>query len=367
MLRITDGLVVNPTANQTHPRIFITHSLSGLRIECNHCIESVGRHDARACQGPSSLDVMNTSPASPIDDDTPLEDASLACVLTINANDPSGAGGLSADVATIASVGGHALPVITGTYVRDTANIFEHFALDDEAVTEQARSVLEDIPVQVIKVGFVGSPENISAVAELCSDYPDIPVVAYMPNLSWWEEDRIDAYLDAFEELLLPQVSVLSGNHSTLCRWLLPDWSSQRDPSARDLAAAASQRGVPYTLVTGIPLPSQQVDNVLASPQAVLTHQSFEMFDAVFTGAGDTLSAALTALIGTGMDLSEAVHEALSYMDRCLAEGFRPGMGHVIPDRLFWAEPEPSSDDPEAASERDLLDAFEIPPHDTKH
>ncbi|MDP1315056.1 hypothetical protein, partial [Klebsiella pneumoniae] len=87
---------------------------------------------------------------------------------------------------------------------------------------------------------------------------------------SWWRDELIDEYLDAFRELLLPQTSVLVGNHSTLWRWLLPDWTSDRSPTARDIARAASEMGVPYTLVTGIPLPEQFVENVLASPQTVL-------------------------------------------------------------------------------------------------
>lgn len=296
------------------------------------------------------------------------EESTPACVMVFNASDPSGAGGLTADIATIASVGGHALPVVTGSYVRDTSEIFDHAAFDDEVVTEQARTMLEDVPVQVIKVGFVGDPENLSAIAEISSDYPDIPVVAYMPNLSWWQEDKIDSYLDAFSELLLPQTSVLVGNHSTLWRWLLPDWNSDRSPTARDIATAAAKQGVPYTLVTGIPLPEQHVDNVLASPQSVLGHVQFELFDAVFAGAGDTLSAALAALVATGIDLGEATSEALSYLDRCLDAGFRPGMGHVIPDRLFWAQPEEEGDDDnENPDAGDTLAGFVIPPHDTQH
>jgi hydroxymethylpyrimidine/phosphomethylpyrimidine kinase len=55
--------------------------------------------------------------------------------------------------------------------------------------------------------------------------------------------------------------------------------------------------------------------------------EKFERFDASFAGAGDTLAAALAALIGAGSDLSEATSEALSYLDRCLDAGFRPGMG----------------------------------------
>jgi len=125
---------------------------------------------------------------------------------------------------------------VTGSYARDTAEIFDHFAMDEDAVAEQARTILEDVAVLAIKVGFVGTPENVSAIAGIATDYADVPVIAYMPNLSWWDENDIDAYLDAFRELMLPQAAVLVGNHSTLWRWLLPDWSSERPPTAKDIA-----------------------------------------------------------------------------------------------------------------------------------
>ncbi|MFZ3142113.1 bifunctional hydroxymethylpyrimidine kinase/phosphomethylpyrimidine kinase [Polaromonas sp.] len=305
-------------------------------------------------------------------------DASPACVMTFNANDPSGAGGLTADITAITSAGAHPLSVVTGTYLRDTAEIFDHFSFDDEAVTEQARTALEDMPVSAIKVGFVGSPENISTIAEIASDYADVPLVAYMPSLSWWDESEIDSYLDAFRELLLPQVTLLIGNHSTLWRWLLPDWPTERNPSARDIAKAAAGLGVPYTLVTGIPLPDQFIDNVLATPQAVLYSEKFERFEATFEGAGETLSAALCALLANGHDLQAATAEALTYLDHSLDAGFHPGMGHIVPDRLFWAQAEDDEASDDEAADAGLSgndDAglttkppFELPPNGTtKH
>jgi hydroxymethylpyrimidine/phosphomethylpyrimidine kinase len=295
------------------------------------------------------------------------DDASIACVLVFNASDPSGASGISADVLAIASVGAHALPVLTGAYARDTAQIFDFFPLPEEAVGDQARAILEDVPPQVIKVGFAGSAENISIIAELTADYDGVPVVAYMPNLSWWEDDQIDQYLDAFRELLLPQTSVLVGHHSTLRRWLLPDWSSEKNPGPRDIAKAAAELGVPYTLVTGLSGTDQHIDNVLATPETVVGHEKFERIEAIFSGAGETLAAALAALIATGLDLSVAASEALHYLDRCLDEGFRPGMGHVIPDRLFWALPEPDEEDAESEGPDMNADFFEMSINETKH
>lgn len=311
-----------------------------------------------------------TNPASHALDDVSsiaADDAAPPCVLVFNASDPSGAGGLSSDILSIASVGAHALPVVTGAYARDTAEIFDFFPMGEEAITEQARAILEDAPVQVIKVGFAGSPENISAIAELASDYADVPVIACMPNLSWWEESKIDSYQDAFRELLLPQTTVLVGNHSTLWRWLLPDWASEKSPTPRDIAKAAAEMGVSYTLVTGIPLPSQFIDNVLATPQSTMGSEKFERLEAVFMGAGDTLAAALAALVATGSDLFAAMREALHYLDRSLDAGFRPGMGHVVPDRMFWAQPEDDDEDDDAEETGAIPDIFEMHPNETKH
>jgi hydroxymethylpyrimidine/phosphomethylpyrimidine kinase len=268
-----------------------------------------------------------------------------ACVMCFNASDPSGAGGMAGDVATIAAMGAHALPVVTSIVMRDTADIFDQHEIDADAVAEQARTILEDVTIAGWKVGFLGTADNVSAVAEVLSDYTDIPLVSYLPNLSWMEEDALQPYLDAFRELILPATEVLVGSHKTLQDFLLPEWDSERPPSARELAVAAGEHGTRYVLVTGIMLASkgteQFIDNVLASPTGAITGEKFERFDTSFVGAGDTLAAALAALLAAGSELQPAVGEALSFLDQSLDSGFRPGMGHVVPDRFFWALPPP--------------------------
>jgi hydroxymethylpyrimidine/phosphomethylpyrimidine kinase len=121
---------------------------------------------------------------------------------------------------------------------------------------------------------------------------------------------------------------------------------------------------VPYTLVTGINLPEQLIDNALCSGTAVLCSEKFERLEATFVGAGDTLSATLAALIAAGTELTEAVTEALSYLDRSLEAGFRPGMGHMQPDRLFWAHGDDDDADFEASDESF---PFDLGPNETRH
>jgi hydroxymethylpyrimidine/phosphomethylpyrimidine kinase len=313
---------------------------------------------------------MTDAPDRPPNDPTDSTgDLALPCVMVFNANDPSGAGGLAADLTAMSSASVHALAVVTGSYVRDTTEIHDHIAFDEEAVTDQARCVLEDMPVQAFKVGFVGSPENLAAIAEITSDYAEVPVITYMPDLSWWDELAIDSYLDACVELLLPQTTVLVGNHSTLSRWLLPDWEGEKPPAPRDVARAAAVHGVPYTLVTGFNAADQYLESHLASPETVLASARYERFEATFSGAGDTLSAALCALIGGGADLQAACAEALTYLDQCLDAGFQPGMGHAVPDRMFWAHDEDEAElsGPDDGPPDSALDPGDFPLDTTKH
>ena len=277
---------------------------------------------------------MPMSPETPAARDTP---ARPPCVLCFNASDPSGAGGLGADTGALASASCHVLPVTTSVWLRDTRQLHGHHALDAEWIDDQARAVLEDMPVAAIKVGFGGSPEGLSAIGSILSDYDDVPVVTYLPELAWLSDGEREAYLEACEELVLPQTDVLVGNHHTLARWLLRDWEDERAPGARDIARAAAAHGVSVTLVTGM-VHDDGIDNHLASPEVVLAQARFERIEATFIGAGDTLSAALTALLAHGSDLSQAGAEALTYLDQTLANGFQPGMGHAVPDRLFWAD-----------------------------
>jgi len=315
--------------------------------------------------------MTDVSPAAEAELSDLEEQAAPACVMSFNVSDPSGAGGSAGDVATIAAMGAHALPVVTSIVMRDTAEIFDHHAIDADVIVEQARSVLEDVTIAAWKVGFLGSTEGVSAVAEILSDYPDVPLVAYLPNLAWVEEDEQQAYLEAFRDLVLPQTEVLVGSHQTLTDFLLPEWEGERAPSSRELAVAANKHGARYVLVTSVPLPDQFLDNVLASPQGPITGEKFERFETTFVGAGETLSAALAALLATGVELHAAVGEALAFLDQALDAGFRPGMGNVVPDRFFWALPgegegdeegEPG-DGPAAGGEGEALAAPKNPRH----
>ena len=92
------------------------------------------------------------------------ENLSLPVVLVFAGNDPTGGAGMQADIEAIASMGAHAAPVITAITVQDTQNVKSYFPLDMSSIIEQARAILEDMPVDAIKIGMLGSTEAIEAI-----------------------------------------------------------------------------------------------------------------------------------------------------------------------------------------------------------
>jgi hydroxymethylpyrimidine/phosphomethylpyrimidine kinase len=154
----------------------------------------------------------------------------------------------------------------------------------------------------------------------------------------------------------------LVGNHSSLCRWLPPNGRLTNRPAPRRGPCGGRTRV--FTLVTGFNAADQYLESHLATPETVLATARYERFEATFTGAGDTLSAALAALLAAGADLQTAVAEALTYLDQCLDAGFQPGMGHAVPDRLFWAHDE---DEPAEGETDDTPGTLDFPLDNTRH
>jgi hydroxymethylpyrimidine/phosphomethylpyrimidine kinase len=134
-------------------------------------------------------------------------------VLSFAASDPTGGAGLQADILTLASLGCHPLSVVTAITVQDTAGVEAVLPIDAAWVADQARALLEDMPVAAFKLGMLGSVEVIAAIAEVISDYPDIPVVLD-PVLASGRGDQFadEEMIEAMIGLLLPQTTLLTPN-----------------------------------------------------------------------------------------------------------------------------------------------------------
>jgi hydroxymethylpyrimidine/phosphomethylpyrimidine kinase len=262
----------------------------------------------------------------------------LPIVLVFGATDPSGGAGLQADILTIASMGCHPLTVVTAITVQDTGGVDDILPIDAEWVSDQARAVLEDMPVAAFKIGLLGSVENIAAIAEVISDYPDIPLV-FDPVLASGRGDELtdEDMVDALRELLLPQTTVLTPNSIEARRLIQDEDNDDDNPDLAECAKRMVQLGCEYVLVTGTHEHTPKVVNTLYGGSGVVRSDSWARLPGIYHGSGCTLASAIAALLANGLSVNEAVKEAQEFTWQALNYAFRPGMGQHIPDRLFWA------------------------------
>jgi hydroxymethylpyrimidine/phosphomethylpyrimidine kinase len=258
-------------------------------------------------------------------------------VLVFAASDPSSGAGIQADLLTLASLGCHPLTALTAVTVQDTVGVQSVHPLAAELVEQQARTILEDMPVAAFKIGVLGSVENVLAVAEIVSDYPEIPLI-FDPVLASGRGDELSSeeIISAIREMLLPQTTLLTPN-APEARRLAESDEDENEPSIDVCAQRLIEMGAQYVLITGTHENTPQVINTLYGPEGVLRHDQWERLPGSYHGSGCTLASAIAGCIAGGASVEDAVRDAQDYTWQTLKNGFHAGMGQLIPDRFFWA------------------------------
>lgn len=270
-------------------------------------------------------------------------------VLVFAASDPSSGAGVQADLLTVASLGCHPLTAISALTVQDTVGVQGIHPVAAELLEQQARTVLEDMPVAAFKIGVLGSVENVLAVAEIVSDYPEIPLV-FDPVLASGRGDELsgEEIIQAMREMLLPQTTIVTPN-APEARRLAESDEDEGEPSIDVCAQRLIEMGAQYVLITGTHESTPEVVNTLYGPDGVIRRDRWERLPGSYHGSGCTLASAIAACLAGGASVEEAVRDAQDYTWQSLKNGFRAGMGQFIPDRFFWArgddEAEPAAED----------------------
>jgi hydroxymethylpyrimidine/phosphomethylpyrimidine kinase len=253
-------------------------------------------------------------------------------VLVFAGTDPTGGAGLQADVLTLASLGCHPLSVVTAVTVQDTLGVEDFLVLDAMWVADQARAVLEDMPVAAIKIGMIGSAEIVSAIAEVISDYPDIPVVLDPIVASGRGDELADEDLiDAMRDLLLPQTTLLTPNSLEARRLAQDEAEDDVEPDLDLCAERLLDLGCEYVLITGSHEQSAEVDNALYGRDGEVQTLSWERLPGSYHGSGCTLASACAALLAQGMSVPEAVKAAQEFTYQTLRFGYRRAWASTSP------------------------------------
>ena len=235
--------------------------------------------------------------------------------------DPTGGAGLQADIEAIASMGCHAAPVVTAIAVQDTWDVKSCTPLEPTQIIEQARAVLDDVPVAAFKVGLMGS-----------IDYRNIPLIVD-PVLTSGGGTPIaeEETLDAMVSLLFPETTVLTPN-SMEARVLAPE-ADTLDAVAQELMSY----GCRFVLITGGHEPTPEVINRLYTDRRRVEASTWRRLPGTYHGSGCTLASAIAALLAQGGETRSAIQQAQRYTWEALRHGYAIGQGQSLPNRFYWS------------------------------
>lgn len=250
-------------------------------------------------------------------------------VLSIAGSDPSGGAGVQADLKAFSALGAYGMCAVTALTAQNTTGVRGVSGVDPAFLRDQIDAVFDDVRVDAVKIGMVGSAASVKAVAECLERYQPA-VVVLDPVMVAKSGDRLidDAAVAGLRERLLPLASVVTPNLPETAV-LLED---RHAPAAIDAMEAAGLRllrlGARAVLVKGGHLDGDAVTDVLCEPTGTRTYGSERVLTANTHGTGCTLSSAIAALAPASGSMADAVEAARRYLVMALGAADRLSVGH---------------------------------------
>jgi hydroxymethylpyrimidine/phosphomethylpyrimidine kinase len=256
-------------------------------------------------------------------------DPTIPLVLAIGGHDPSGGAGLQADIEAVAANGGHALTVVTALTTQNSCGVEAVLPQPPAQIVEQCRLLLDESPVGAIKIGLIGQADTAGALAQLLSEYPEIPVV-------------LDPVLASGSGTSMADAALLREIREQLCgrcTLLTPNAPEARALAGQtDLAQCASiliAAGCSAVLITGTHESEPRVVNRLYGPAGLSRSREWPRLPDSYHGSGCTLASAVAAQLACGLPLAEAIDQAQEFTWNSLDRALRTGRCQLTPNRFF--------------------------------
>ena len=263
-----------------------------------------------------------------------MSDARVPTVLSIAGSDSGGGAGIQADLKAFARCGVHGMTAVTAITAQNTVGVSAVEAVSAEMVVAQVRAVAEDIGVDAVKVGMLGTAETVDAVVEALGLVGEAPVVVDPVMVAESGARLLDDEAQlALIERLLPLAAVVTPN--------IPEaraltGAGERD-SQEDLAREVLALGPRAVVVTGGH--SEQVVDVFFDGAEAAAIEGERHAEGASHGSGCTHSSALAACLATGSTPLEAARQAREVASAAVAAGLRDiGRGAGPVDALGLAD-----------------------------
>lgn len=252
-----------------------------------------------------------------------------AIALSVAGSDPSGGAGIQADLKAFSANGVYGAAVLTALTAQNTRGVSGVLGVPPEFVRQQLDSVLDDLDVDVVKTGMLGSAEIVAVVADAVRDHR-VRTLVVDPVLVATSGDSLAAEgtVDAVRDILLPLATVVTPNFPEAAQLLHIDRVDETD--AEEAARAIVGLGAKAALVKGGHGTGEQSVDVLVDGRDVMHFATDRVPTTNTHGTGCTLASAIAAHLARGRQLRDAVVEAKWYLTDSLrhADELTVGSGH---------------------------------------
>jgi len=240
----------------------------------------------------------------------------IPAVLSIAGSDSGGGAGIQADLKAFASCGVHGMTAITAITAQNTREVIAIEAVEPSVIVAQVRAVLDDIGVDAVKIGMLGTVETIAAVDHCLDLLGEVPVVLDPVMVAESGADLLSTDArKSLVELILPRATVATPN--------IPEARALtglgEGVSQEDLAAAMLAAGPKAVVVTGGH--SEGLVDVFCDSSGTVRIEGPRHEATSAHGSGCTHSSALAAFIARGMEPEAAARAAREVASRAVADG----------------------------------------------
>jgi hydroxymethylpyrimidine/phosphomethylpyrimidine kinase len=192
------------------------------------------------------------------------------------------------------------------------------FPLPPEAIVAQVRAVVDDIGVDAVKIGMLGTPGTIDAVGRALDLIGDVPVVLDPVMVAESGGRLLDEEAeDALRTRLVPRVTVVTPNLPE-ARVLARAGAEADGP---ELARAIHALGPANVVVTGGH--REEAIDVFFDGERLVELPGERYPEGSAHGSGCTHSAALAAHLARGLDALEAARQAKLIAAEAVRDGLR--------------------------------------------
>jgi hydroxymethylpyrimidine/phosphomethylpyrimidine kinase len=239
-------------------------------------------------------------------------------VLSIAGSDSGGGAGIQADLKAFAACGVHGMTAITALTAQNTVAVTGVWPVPGESIVAQVRAVTEDIGVDAVKIGMLGTAATIEAVAQALNLVGSAPVVLDPVMVAESGARLLDPEAHAaLVELILPRAAVATPNIPEA--EALAGTRGGGDPAA--LARAVHDLGPRAVVVTGGH--REEVTDVFFDGHIVTEIPGDRVPGGSAHGSGCTHSSALAAFLAHGFEPVEAARRAKEVAAFAVAHGLR--------------------------------------------